>query len=237
MRPIGFSTGALALSDFRRGVAWLEAREVRTIELSALRLSELSPLLDAIGGLNLRRFEHIGLHAPSSFSAEEEPSVVALLDCYVPPSWPIVVHPDTIHDHSLWLHFGAQLAIENMDRRKPFGRTVEELEPVFRLLPEASLTFDIGHARQCDTTMTEAYRILTRYSERLAWMHMSEVNTLSHHEPLSYAAIWAFAEVADLIPETIPVILESRVAPDSITAEIEKARLALSGEAIHTKTA
>lgn len=237
MRPIGFSTGALALSDFSLAVDWLIARNVRTVELSALRLTELAPLLKAIPQLTLGGFDNIGVHAPSSFTSEQEHEVVSLLLSHVPKSWPIVLHPDTIHDFSLWAQFGSQLAIENMDRRKPIGRTVEELEPIFTQLPLASLTFDIGHARQCDTTMTEAYRILTRYSDRLAWMHLSEVNTLSHHEPLSYAAIWAFAEVADLIPESTPVVLESRVPAESISGEIEKAQIALTPVSLHTKTA
>ena len=237
MRPIGFSTGALALANFPLAIDWLIERDVRTVELSALRMAELAPLLEAIPNLNLGGFDHVGLHAPSSFTADQEAEVVSLLLRNVPKSWPIVLHPDTIHNFSLWTQFGSQLAIENMDRRKPIGRTVEELAPIFNQLPDASLTFDIGHARQCDTTMTEAYRILTRYADRLAWMHLSEVNTLSHHEPLSYAAIWAFAEVADLIPQATPVILESRVPPESISVEIEKAHMALSPITLDTKTA
>ena len=77
--------------------------------------------------------------------------------------------------------------------------------------PDAMLCFDIGHARQCDTTMTEAYRILREYSGRLCQIHVSEVNTASHHDPLSFAAILAFSEVADLIPDHVPLILEARV--------------------------
>jgi len=104
---------------------------------------------------------------------------------------------------------------------------MEELSTLFDALPDAMLCFDIGHARQCDTTMTEAYRILTKYADRLRWVHMSEVNTLSHHETLSYAAIWAFAEVAYLIPDSAPIILEARIEGSAIDAEIEKAKLAL----------
>ena len=145
----------------------------------------------------------------------------------MPNNWPIVLHPDTIHDFSAWRVFGRQLAIENMDRRKPIGRTLEELNLIFEKLPDAMLCFDIGHARQCDTTMTEAYRILRAYSNRLCQVHVSEVNTASRHDPLSFAAILAFAEVANLIPCSVPVILESRVTQDQIEAEIEKAQKAL----------
>jgi len=45
MRPIGFSTGALALSDFRLAPEELQGQATDSIELSALRYQELRPLL------------------------------------------------------------------------------------------------------------------------------------------------------------------------------------------------
>jgi hypothetical protein len=227
MRPIGFSTGALALSDFRLALKELQGQPIDSIELSALRYRELRPLLSALGTLTLTAYKYISIHAPSSFDADQELEIVDLLRSFVPNNWPIVLHPDTIHDFSAWRVFGRQLAIENMDRRKPIGRTLEELNLIFEKLPDAMLCFDIGHARQCDTTMTEAYRILRAYSNRLCQVHVSEVNTASRHDPLSFAAILAFAEVANLIPCSVPVILESRVTQDQIEAEIERAQKAL----------
>ncbi len=228
MRPIGFSTGALALSDFQLALDELHGQPVNSVELSALRLPELRPLLEALAGLDRTTFKHVSVHAPSSFTPEEEVEVVELLRRYVRKDIPVVVHPDTIHNASLWASLRGQLAIENMDRRKPVGRTADELSVVFERLPEARLCFDIGHARQCDTTMTEAYRILKRFRDRLCRLHISEVNSASLHERLSYAAIHAFSEVADLIPEWVPAILESRVSRDQVGEEIRNARKALT---------
>lgn len=45
MRPVGFSTGALAYSDFRRGLAMARTAVCAAVELSALRQPELFPLL------------------------------------------------------------------------------------------------------------------------------------------------------------------------------------------------
>ncbi len=227
MRPIGFSTGALALSDFRLALEELQGQPVDAVELSALRYPELGPLLDALGSLTLTAYKYISIHAPSSFAVDQEAEIVDSLRRSVPKDWPIILHPDTMHDFSTWKIFGKQLAIENMDRRKPIGRTLEELNIIFERLPEASLCFDIGHARQCDTTMTEAYRILREHSKRLCQVHVSEVNTASRHDPLSFASILAFAQVAGLIPPWIPLILESRVTPDRIEAEIANAQKAL----------
>ena len=227
MRPIGFSTGALALSNFRLALEELQGQPVDSIELSALRYPELRPLLHALDTLPLASYRYKSIHAPSSFDSEQEAEIVDLLRRYVPRDWPIILHPDTAHDFSAWRDFGKQLAVENMDRRKPIGRTLEELDAIFEKLPDAMFCFDIGHARQCDTTMTEAYRILRAHSGRLCQVHVSEVNTASHHDPLSYGAILAFSQVADLIPDHVPLILEARVTKDQIGAEIEKAQKAL----------
>ncbi len=195
MRPIGFSTGAVAYSDFRRALELLAVEAVSCIELSALRLHEVVPLLNAITTLDLRPYKYVSFHAPSKFSSEEEPNLVEQLKC-VPREWPIILHPDMIHNPGVWQQFGSQLAIENMDRRKPWGRTVEELTRTFDDLPEATMCFDIGRARQCDTSMTEAYRMLKKFQHRLKQIHISEVNTASQHDPISYAAKVAFQEVA-----------------------------------------
>jgi hypothetical protein len=219
VRPIGFSTGAVAYSDFQRALELLAVERVNCIELSALRLHEVGPLLNAIGTLDLHRYKYVSFHAPSRFSGEEEPPLVEQLK-RVPREWPIVLHPDVIHSSAIWRQFGPQLAIENMDRRKSWGRTLEELTKTFDELPDATMCFDIGHARQCDTSMTEAYRILKSFQHRLKQIHVSEVNTASRHDPVSYAAKIAFQEVAYLIPSNVPVIIESRVNQAEIGREI-----------------
>jgi hypothetical protein len=56
MRHIGFSTGALALSDFGTALKILSTLPLDTVELSALREKELFPLLDSFDGLELARF-------------------------------------------------------------------------------------------------------------------------------------------------------------------------------------
>ena len=229
MRPIGFSTGALAKADFKRALNELEGKPVNSIELSALRYSELPILLSALRDLPLEHYQYIAVHAPSQFQENNENEVVRLLKEFVPGDWPIIVHPDTLHDFSLWRPFGRQLAIENMDRRKEIGRTTEELRVIFDKLPEARLCFDIGHARQFDTTMTEAYRILKAYGDRLCQVHVSEVNSASQHDPLSFSAILAFLQVASLISYWIPLIIESRIAADQIDNEISKMREAFPG--------
>jgi hypothetical protein len=227
MRPIGYSSGALALADFRRGVAMLRNRPVPVIELSALRYDELRPLTDALNELDLSQFQHISVHAPSQYPAANEHGIAHALLEVAGRGWPVIVHPDAIHDFSHWRRFGSRLYIENMDKRKPIGRTASELQSIFDQLPEASFCFDIGHARQVDSSMTEAYFILKQFGARLQQVHLSEVNTRSRHDRLSYASILAFREVAAMIPEDVPIVLETPVAEDQIEGEIQQAREAL----------
>ena len=224
MRHIGFSTGALALGDFAAALNTLRAFDLDSIELSALRAGEVETLLSALPRLDLKRYSYISFHAPSSFRASEEALLAEHLFSRVPVSWPIVLHPDAISDFSYWRPFRGRLAIENMDRRKHIGRTTLELSQIFGELPEATLCFDIGHARQCDASMTEAYFMLKNFGSRIVQVHVSEVNSASQHERVSYAAKLAFQELAPLFPSQAPLILESRAKPNEIADELRTVR-------------
>ena len=227
MRTIGFSTGALAYGDFRHGLQILLDLQNRAVELSALREKELVPLVESLDSLDLSCFQYVSFHAPSKFEKEREKEVVNLLGKVALRGIPIVLHPDAIHEVSAWRSFGSLLLIENMDKRNSIGRTEHELSEVFAALPEAGLCFDMGHCRQVDPTMNESYLILKRFNNRLRQLHVSEVNSRSTHDPLSQASMCAFEKVAYLIPEKVPVILESPVESSDVEAEIEKARRAL----------
>jgi hypothetical protein len=228
MQTLGYSTGALAQSDFRRALRMLKDQPVGAVELSAMREKELIPLIRSLDELELSGFEYVSIHAPSQFFAESEGWIFQELYDIRHRGWPIVVHPDTLYDFSLWRLLGNLLCIENMDKRKPVGRTAHELEWLFQQCPDASFCFDIGHARQVDTSMIEAYRMLKRFSERLRQVHVSEVNTRNKHDPLSLVSIIDFQEVAAFISPAVPVIIESIVTEDQIGAEINRVRKALA---------
>lgn len=219
MRHIGFSTGALALGDFRRALLLLRGRHCPAVELSALRDVELPGLMAALDGLDIASYQYVSVHAPSKFRTMKESAIAtALLPC-IDRGWPVILHPDAIGDVGCWRDFGALLCIENMDKRKPSGRTADELEPYFEALPKASLCLDLGHARQVDPTFGVARRILRDHGGRLIQLHLSELDAKSHHEHLSMATVWAVREIARLIPD-VPVIIESVVKPEQIDKEI-----------------
>src|ERR1019366_6360529 len=208
MALIGFSTGALMLGNFQEGLRLMRGTSMTAVELSALRLPELPVLMSALPKLDLEQFTYRSVHAPSRFSADEEDGVIEPLR-QIAVGWPIITHPDTIHDAAKWAGFGPQLALENMDRRKADGRSAGELHRWFDRLPEAKLCFDLAHSHQCDRTMTEAFRILRDFSDRICQLHISELDSAGHHFPLSYGSIQAFSEISHQIPTDSAVILES----------------------------
>jgi len=224
MRSVGFSTGALALGDFRRALAMLNEKHADAVELSALREYELPELVSALPSLDLSSFKYVSFHAPSTMNAAFEPTTVELLEAVVGRGWQVIVHPDVIVDWELWKKLGQYLCLENMDKRKAVGQTVDQLEPLFKALPEASFCFDLGHVRQVDPTLTEAFLILRHFKNRLRQIHISDVNSDSRHAELTIEAMLAFKRLAPAIPPTIPVIIESRVSESQIESEIQLVR-------------
>lgn len=78
--------------------------------------------------------------------------------------------------------------------------------------------------------MTEAAALLRAFGDRLAEVHLSEVNTASRHDPISLYAVRAFNSIAPYIPEQTPIILETLIdqGQSTIEAEIERARDSLT---------
>lgn len=219
---VGFSTGSLALGNVRLGLQMVEGHATAAVELSALREEELIPLIESLDDLDLAGFSYISLHAPSKLSMISESEVVRLLRPVAERNWPIVVHPDVIREFDEWRKLGNRLCLENMDKRKRTGRTARELSEFFMALPDATLCFDIGHARQIDPTMCEADAILRQFRERLQQIHLSLVNSQGGHEPLNYESMLAFRRVSQLLPRNVPIILETPVAASGIEKELQK---------------
>ena len=238
MRLVGFSTGALALSDFHTGLQMVRGAGLRAVELSALREAELTPLVTALDELDLSGFDYISLHAPSKLAPGREPEVVDLLRSVAESrGWSIIVHPDVITDDELWRSLSHSLCIENNDRRKSTGKTWKDLITWFDRFPEAGFCLDLGHARQVDMSMTEAYFMLKVLGDRLTQLHVSEVTTRSRHEPMSALCVRAFRQIAALVPQQVPVIIESQVTQADIAREVAAVRTALTPDAPAVKAA
>ncbi len=221
MKPLGFSTGALAGGDFMRGIALQrDVARVDAVELSALRDHELKPLVDAVPNLDLRAFDYVSFHAPSKLQTLNEQTVLELL-IGLPDTWPVIVHPELLQTPSLWQQLGDRLCLENMDNRKTAGRTIGELRELFAAFPKATFCLDLGHARQIDPTMVSAMLMLEEFGDRLRELHVSEVGPRGEHLPLGATARQAFARVVHLVPAECPLIIESVVPAESIERELD----------------
>lgn len=221
MRPIGFSTGALAKGDFTAGVRLQrDLPRVTAIELSALRERELPILVEGIEELNLASFQYISVHAPSQLAEMDERTVFELLSS-LPQSWPIIVHPEIVQTPSLWTKLGSRLCLENMDNRKSGGRTVAELRQLFALLPEATFCLDVGHAKQIDPTMVTAILMLNHFGDRLRQVHVSDVGPRGEHSSVGILARLAFSRLATHIPASCPLIIESVIEESQMVQELD----------------
>ena len=222
MGQLGFSTGAVALSDFHRALNILQTTDSNAVELSALRFPELHPLLSELPRLDLRKYSYVSIHAPSTFSRTEESEIVNQIRAVTFRPLPVIVHPDSIHDFDLWSNLGTIVCIENMDSRKRAGRTAAELGSFFERLPQARFCLDVAHARQLDTSMVETYLMLERFADRLVQVHLSEINMASRHVPMSETAVGAYQMISSLIPRNAAMILESRLDDDASPERIER---------------
>jgi len=225
MRPIGFSTGAVAYSHFRAALDLLARTDTTAVELSALRFAELKPLAEAAPRFDLSQYSNVSVHLPSSFDPGSEEEIVSLVE-HFPAGWLLVTHPDVIQKWDLWRKLGRRICIENMDKRKAIGQSRQGLLEIFDRLPDATFCFDVGHAHQVDPTMGEAFLILEEFRGKLCELHISEVNSESKHDLISLEAERSFEVVAELIPRNVPVILESRVAaPDEQLSDVVLKRI------------
>ena len=220
MRPMGFSTGALAKGDFDRGIALQRnLAPINAIELSALREHELPALVEASHSLDLARFRYVSFHAPSKLREMDERTALELLSS-LPEAWPIVVHPEIIGTPSLWAVLGSRLCLENMDNRKSGGRTVNEMSELFGSLPHATFCLDVGHAKQIDPTMATAILMLKQFGDRLKQVHVSDVGPNGEHSSIGILARLAFGRVAAHVPEDCPLIIESVIPASQMSEEL-----------------
>ncbi len=184
---VGCSTGYMESEreDWDQLVVEAAAVSGLAVELSALSEPELPGLLEYLHESPQLPFRYLSVHGPSKDCQLEERDLVELLAGL--PRWidAIVMHPDTLRDVDCYRPLGRRLVLENMDARKHTGRTVAELERFFEELPDVGLCFDIAHAKSVDETMAEGQAILGRYAGRLRHVHLSSLDTDSHHVPLT----------------------------------------------------
>lgn len=158
----------------------------------------------------VRNFQYRSIHGFSDIrypSKEAERIVPILLEhAKSIDAHTITLHPDRVDDFD-WVSakFGSILAYENMDWRKNFGRTLEDMEIVFEKAPDARWVFDVNHIYTWDKSMEAAGEFYQSFKARLAHYHLSGFGGTTHqclsqtHEHIIFSGI----------KDDKPIILES----------------------------
>lgn len=207
---VGPSTGYMAgaRGDWPRLVAAAESCSLDVVELSALSASELPGLLRFLAEAGELPFGHVSVHGPSKGWDGTPAELAALLRAVPSQVDGIVMHPETLGDPAAFLGLGARLRLENMDTRKPDGRTAAELGRYFAALPDARFCFDVAHAQLHDPTMGLAHELLDAFADRLAEVHVSSIEPDGEHVPLRAADAEAFLPVLERCVG-VPWVLEA----------------------------
>ena len=208
--PLGASTGYMEGSrgDWPAMVAEAVDTSGFAVELAALSEDELPGLEAFLAERPELPFTYVSVHAPVKHLRMPEAELVRRLLRLAPVADAIVVHPDAMDDPRAYRPLGSSLVLENMDARKPIGRTVEELAPYFAALPEAGLCLDVAHVLAVDPSMHEGERLLDAYAGRLRHLHVSSIDDECRHLPLSVEHEARFAELLRRCPD-VPWILEA----------------------------
>lgn len=207
---VGCSTGYMheQRGDWPGLVRQAAAQSSFAVELAALSEPELPGLVRYLESGPSLPFLFVSVHAPSKHRRIPELDMVGMLQRL--PHWvdAVVVHPDAIGSPDLYRPLGRKVVIENMDARKPDGRTALELAPFFDVLPEAGFCFDVAHAKSVDATMDEGARILDSFGDRLRHVHLSSLDPICHHVPLTEGDELLFAPLLSRCRD-VPWILEA----------------------------
>ncbi len=220
---IGFSTGCLYQSEMPlvdKLKAYLRAGS------TALELSFATPAVLAAFLLNeaemskLRKFSKITIHAPwkeisyfdGSGTTNAVISKIVQLRELLPISG-VVFHPDVVANFSGLEVIPLPVLIENMDRNKKFGISVEDIYKIRRDY-DFGFVFDIQHAYEHDPAMVLAHELVSVMGDRIRHLHVSGQSKEGHHVPVYQADNKKeICQILKIVPG-VPAIMEGLILTD-----------------------
>ncbi len=207
---VGASTGYMTelRDDWPRLVAEAHALAPDVVELSALCGAELPGLAAFLEHGWESPFARVSVHGPSKGWHDGPRPLVDLLLGLPDVVEGVVMHPETLGDAAAFAPLGGRLRLENMDNRKPDGRTTDELARYFEQLPEARFCFDVAHAWLHGADMRLGHELLDAFGDRLVEVHLSSIDADGSHVPLRPEDVDAFAPVLERCAG-VPWVLEA----------------------------
>ena len=201
------------------------------VEISYLIADRLKDKLDSNTIKKIKEFKFISIHAPIIIdninkewvkypSLEGNAFVDQILKVAEDVNADIILfHPDLIGDFK-WLNekIGKRLAFENMDIKKSFGKTVEDLKKVFIESPQAKWVCDVNHIYTMDQSMKLSTELHKNFKDRLAYYHLSGYG--GHHDALHVSQ-------EDIILEgikdfSVPIIDEGKMLKDGLESLLKE---------------
>lgn len=222
---VGFSTGAFiqylpakqALKVIRQaGCLAAELCFVQTKQIDEGRMDELTRE-------DLEGFLYLSLHAPKMYYQNNDETLKIFRQIEkihnIHPLDAVVFHPDTIVDATVLKKANFPVAFENMDNRKPYGTTPEDLKKLLDKDPSFRFVLDVNHIKTNDPTMKLADQFYASLGNRLTHYHVSGLGTDKPHVPLIETQQKEI--VAAIQSIDAPVICESGINPKDIKKEKE----------------
>lgn len=189
MIKLGYSLGAgpNPKHSIKERIKILSSVETHGVELGYVVGSRLEEKLDAEDIQELKKFQYLSIHAPAILndsnkkewirypSNEAEETLEKIIKiAKVTNADSILFHPDLIDDFA-WLNkkIGNLLAIENMDAKKSFGKSVEDLKKIFSQAHDAKWVCDVNHIYTIDRSMKLAEAFHSAFQDRICHYHLS----------------------------------------------------------------
>lgn len=170
---------------------------------------------------DLSLFHYTSIHAPChkryDRNAETEQilsQTAALVE--LAGAQTVVLHPDVVDDWDVIVESGIPFAIENMDCRKDFGKTVDDMVWLHERtgLP---VVIDVNHCKTNDVSMKLAEDLVETFRGNIAEFHLSGYT--EYHEPLH---ITEQLDIIRYVDTAIPIIVESNMDDlDAVADEYE----------------
>lgn len=211
---VGFSTGFMYKEInpvSMRALNVCKGVSQEAIELNCVKgLSDNGEVITNISSDDLKGFKYVSLHAPTvKIRYKNDTSTHKLLSklseiCRVLPIKLVVFHPDVVDCWEIFSEYQIPYAFENLDIRKCFGQTVDEMETVFQRL-DCKFVLDLNHCFTIDPTMQIAEKMIKKFGDRLSEIHLSGYT--SYHDLL-----YKTRQIEIMNPLkgiNVPIILES----------------------------
>jgi hypothetical protein len=190
--------------------AGCEAIEIHTPEHNKINRD----LIMAIKQFSYRSIHTTDLTPQSLNEANYYQSLTSEIDTHA-----LTIHPHTMQKWS-WLHeyFGSKASFENMDWRKPFGTSPDDMSEVFEQYSNARWTYDLNHVYTNDDTMILADEFYSRF-DNLGHYHLSGFKD----ERLPHTTLHTTHQniIIEAVKSNHPIIIESYGIDDIENFETE----------------